>query len=92
MTDLPFVLDENQPTCLIGLGKIGLGTVRQQRVVEGLEERLDVLQSSDDGARCQIQPPQAPRGQLSLDGLMAKVFAQQDLDPDRPAIRSDPSR
>ena len=43
MAHFPFVFDENQPTCLIGLGEIGLGTVRQQRVVEGLEERFEVL-------------------------------------------------
>ena len=69
----------------MGLRKAGLGTVRQQRVVEGLEKRFEVLQSAIDRACCQVQSPQPPRGKLPLDRLMAKVFSEQHLDPYRRA-------
>jgi len=88
MANFPFLFDENQPARLVGLCKAGLGAMRQQRLVQGLEERFKVLQAAVDRARCQVQSTQPPRGELSFDRLMTEVFAQQDLDPDRRAESS----
>ena len=82
MADLPFLFNEDQPTSFVGLRETGLRTVCQQGVVDRLEERLEPLHSAVHRARREVQPEKPPVSQLPFDRLMAKEFAEQNLDPD----------
>ena len=59
-----------------------------KRFVNRLEQDFQPLQPVGDGARCQVQTQQLPRGQQAFGRPKAEILVQDDLDPHRDAVSS----
>ena len=85
---LAFQDDEHRPPRLIGLMQVPLPIPLLERLVNRPQQDFQPLQAVGDGARCQVQTQQPPRGQQAFRGPIAEILVQEDLDPHRDAVSS----
>ena len=57
------------------------------RLVDRPEQDSKPLQAVGHGTRRQVQVPQPPGSQEAFGGPIAEILVQEDLDPDRSAVR-----